>query len=430
MVRQQRGQPLRVPQDQLVEVARVRVEDAHLGDAGLDDPRMGVAHVGDVVDAVEVGAAVGVVEVRALAADDVERRPVADRQRRPERAAGGSRGGRRSSVIGRSATRAAAAAGSMAASRSRSAQAGASEIVRYGSSGSSRDWWALRATLVARRSATSSATTVALGVGERQLRLEPGPDGRDDGQGIVRVERGVGRRDGELVRRRRTRPRRRGRGGPVIRVAVVVDEDVVVVRVVVDHAVAKVGQRALERGEAALPGSRAGPPGDGRPRRRRGRRSPTGRVRPPTGTGDGRPDGRSRRAPAAVRPRTRPRSTSRARERSAGGTVASGRPGSQVRSRTRSGRPGRVRAWRTAASRPSDVGTGSWHGTPAAASRAIAACWSSRKAGSSVAFEIFRTYRSSPSVATAQLRSRSLGRGRRVPCDPPALGEDRARPAS
>ena len=91
------------------------------------------------------------------------------------------------------------------------------------------------------------------------------------------------------------------------------------------------------RGGAAS--SRAGPPGADRPRRRRERRSPTGRVRPPTGTGDGRPDGRSRPAPAAVRPRTRPRSTRRAGERSAGGTVASGRPGSQVRSRTRSGGP-------------------------------------------------------------------------------------------
>ena len=46
----------------------------HLGDARLDDPRVGMADVGDVVHAVEVGAAVGVVEVRALAADDVERR--------------------------------------------------------------------------------------------------------------------------------------------------------------------------------------------------------------------------------------------------------------------------------------------------------------------------------------------------------------------
>ena len=89
VVRQQRGQPLRVAQDQLVEVARVRVEDAHLGGAGLDDPRMGVADVGDVVHAVEVGPAVGVVEVRALAADDVERRPVADRERRPEEPAAG-----------------------------------------------------------------------------------------------------------------------------------------------------------------------------------------------------------------------------------------------------------------------------------------------------------------------------------------------------
>ena len=59
-----------------MQVARVRVQQPHLGDAGLDDARVGVADVGDVVDEVEVGAAVGVVQVRALAADDVERRPV------------------------------------------------------------------------------------------------------------------------------------------------------------------------------------------------------------------------------------------------------------------------------------------------------------------------------------------------------------------
>ena len=91
-----------------MEVARVRVQEPHLGDAGLDDPRMGVADVGDVVHAVEVGPAVGVEQVGALAADDVERRPVAERQRRPEAAA--ARAARRSSVAVIPTARSAAAA--------------------------------------------------------------------------------------------------------------------------------------------------------------------------------------------------------------------------------------------------------------------------------------------------------------------------------
>src|SRR6185436_2344644 len=158
MVRQERGQPVGIAQHELVEIAGVRVQLPHLGGPGLDDPRVRVADVRDVVDAVEVGATVRVVQVRALAPDDVKGRPVAQRQRWPEETLPGFE-----EVVGHahdgSAILAAASAGSTADSRSSSCHAGASETVRYGSPGSSRDWCALSATLVASRRATSSTIT-------------------------------------------------------------------------------------------------------------------------------------------------------------------------------------------------------------------------------------------------------------------------------
>ena len=60
-------QALGVVEHRRVEVSGVRLQQRLLPGRGLDDARMGVTDVGDVVDEVEVCAAVGVVEVRALA---------------------------------------------------------------------------------------------------------------------------------------------------------------------------------------------------------------------------------------------------------------------------------------------------------------------------------------------------------------------------
>ena len=275
---------------------------AHLGNAGLDDPRVGVPDMGDVVHAVEVCAAVRVVQVGALAADDVERRPVADRQRRPEQPAARRRGGRRRVVTRRPPRAPWPRPDRSPASRSRSAQAGASEIVRYGSSGSRRDWWALSATLVARRSATSSA------IAPRSSSVS-GSSPRTRTGSRRRPPAGPGRRAPRTPRRRPARspmtdhtasPRS---SRPVIRVDVHVDEDVVVVRVVVDDPVAQSRHRRRASGsEPALPGQRAAPPGGlghGVGVRRDHLR---GRARPPTGRRDGRPGGPSRRAPGRSGP--------------------------------------------------------------------------------------------------------------------------------
>ena len=63
-----------------MEVARVRVERRDLLLRGGDDPRMAVAHVADVVHTVEEAPAVGVEEVLAGAAHDLEGRAVGDAQ--------------------------------------------------------------------------------------------------------------------------------------------------------------------------------------------------------------------------------------------------------------------------------------------------------------------------------------------------------------
>ena len=80
-VRERRRQRPRVVDHRSVQVARVRVQLRHLPRAGLDHARVAVADVGDVVDQVEVRAAVGVVEVRAAPADDVQRLAIGQRER-------------------------------------------------------------------------------------------------------------------------------------------------------------------------------------------------------------------------------------------------------------------------------------------------------------------------------------------------------------
>ena len=204
-----------------------------------------------------------------------------------------------------------------------------------------------------------------------------------------------------------------------------------VVRVVVDHAVAEAAAATSASGarRAARPASRAAAArighrgGMGRDRRR-------GRARPPTGTADGRPDGRSRRARRGG-PAHDPAEIDEQGRRTVRGRDRRQRPAGQPRQEPdEERRPGRVRARRTAARGRPASGRGAGTGRRPRRAGPSRACWSSRKAGSSVAFETFRTKRSTPSTATAQLRSRSLGRARRVPGDPPALGEDRARPAS
>ncbi len=67
------GEPLGDLERRLVEVAHVRVQASSLADDRLDDPRMPVADDRDVVVRVEVAAAVGVDQPRAVAADEVQR---------------------------------------------------------------------------------------------------------------------------------------------------------------------------------------------------------------------------------------------------------------------------------------------------------------------------------------------------------------------
>ena len=69
----QRGEPLRVLRHHAVEEARVRVEQPELAVRGRGDGRVGVADDGDVVDRVDVRAAVRVVEDVAGAADELRR---------------------------------------------------------------------------------------------------------------------------------------------------------------------------------------------------------------------------------------------------------------------------------------------------------------------------------------------------------------------
>ena len=77
--RQKPGQPLGEGRHALVEEARVRVEQAHLALRGRGHARVAVADDGDVVDAVEVGTGLSVVEVLAHASHDLGRCGVVER---------------------------------------------------------------------------------------------------------------------------------------------------------------------------------------------------------------------------------------------------------------------------------------------------------------------------------------------------------------
>src|ERR1035438_5672957 len=84
-----------------MKVARVGVEERHLAGGGLHHARMRVAHVRDVVDAIQVGAACRVVKMLLPTANDVQRMLVRKTERRAKRVAarggqrtGGSRAGR------------------------------------------------------------------------------------------------------------------------------------------------------------------------------------------------------------------------------------------------------------------------------------------------------------------------------------------------
>ena len=66
------------------QIARIGIEQRHLVGGGLDHPRMAVAHVRHIVDAIEIRAAAGIVEILPPAADDVQRLAIRDAERRPE----------------------------------------------------------------------------------------------------------------------------------------------------------------------------------------------------------------------------------------------------------------------------------------------------------------------------------------------------------
>ena len=86
-VRERGGEPPRVADEQVVQVPRVGVQPRHLRRGGGDHARMRVPDVADVVDEVEVGPPVLVVEVGAGAADDLQRLPVGQAEHRRDRGA-------------------------------------------------------------------------------------------------------------------------------------------------------------------------------------------------------------------------------------------------------------------------------------------------------------------------------------------------------
>jgi hypothetical protein len=77
---QRGGEALGIAEHLVVEVAGVGVEHRHLPGSGRDDMRVRMADVRDVVDRVEVGATLVVVQVRADPAHDPQRVAVRDRQ--------------------------------------------------------------------------------------------------------------------------------------------------------------------------------------------------------------------------------------------------------------------------------------------------------------------------------------------------------------
>ena len=81
----ERGQPLGKRDDALVQISAVHVEGGLLARHRLDDGGVAVPDAGHVVVHVDVAAAIGVVDVRALAADDVERLAIEERRASPQR---------------------------------------------------------------------------------------------------------------------------------------------------------------------------------------------------------------------------------------------------------------------------------------------------------------------------------------------------------
>ena len=82
--RQRGAEAFRVLRDVGVQIPRVGVEHRHLFLPGPHHARMAVPHMGHVVNRVEVFASVRVIQVLALAADDVQGAAVGEAQIRAE----------------------------------------------------------------------------------------------------------------------------------------------------------------------------------------------------------------------------------------------------------------------------------------------------------------------------------------------------------
>ena len=70
---QEGGEAIGVVAHLLVDEARVGVQAPHLGVCGFDDPKVGVADMGDVVDRVEVNVAVGIDQLDVAPTDQIHR---------------------------------------------------------------------------------------------------------------------------------------------------------------------------------------------------------------------------------------------------------------------------------------------------------------------------------------------------------------------
>ena len=86
-LREEAREPVRVPDEVLMEIARVGIEDRGLLLRRPDHAGMAVAHVRDVVRRVQVDPARVVIEVLLPSPDDVKRFIVGEAQRRPQRPA-------------------------------------------------------------------------------------------------------------------------------------------------------------------------------------------------------------------------------------------------------------------------------------------------------------------------------------------------------
>ena len=78
--RQGGGETASVLQNRVVQVARVGVEHLHLALAGADHVRVAVAHMRNVVDAIEVGTAGVVIEILRQSAHHLDRLAIGDAQ--------------------------------------------------------------------------------------------------------------------------------------------------------------------------------------------------------------------------------------------------------------------------------------------------------------------------------------------------------------